>query len=59
VHYRVELQPTAELDIERRPFKHLVLPNTYRIIFEVRAEKNTVWVPHVRHQRQNPLGALR
>jgi plasmid stabilization system protein ParE len=109
VHYRVELQPAAELDIERqyrrleklvrrgevrpgypeewyeaveealyslaefpercppapeaerfrRPFKHLVLPNAYRIIFEVRAENNTVWVLHVRHQRQNPLGAPR
>jgi plasmid stabilization system protein ParE len=103
VRYRIELQPTAELDIEhqyrrleelvlegklrqgypedwydeveealysleefpdrcafapeaewfRRPFRHLILSNRYRIIFEVR--EDTVWVLHIRHQRQKPL----
>lgn len=101
--HRVEIQPSAELDIERefrrledlvrvgeirpgypeewyeevedsihsleklpdrcpfapeakvfgRPLRHMVLPNRYRIIFDV--WDDTVRVLHIVHQRQNPL----
>lgn len=36
----------------RRPIRHLLLPDHYRIIFEIHPQRGVVLVLHIQHQRK-------